>query len=220
MDFVYLCRDGENEELRYSIRSVVNNFDDAVIWVVGGKPDWYSGNFIEVPQDSDKFKNQINNLKAAISNKTILNDFVLMNDDFFILFPEDSYQYYSGLLEDKITNHMYVNGNSSYAISLITAMKVLKKRGISQPLNYDIHTPMTLNKALLAQVIDLSTSFRSVYGNLFIKDGIEIDDVKIYKREKDINFDTNFISTEDNSFNLIKDKLEEIFPSPSIYETK
>jgi hypothetical protein len=79
---------------------------------------------------------------------------------------------------------------------------------------------MTLNKALLAQVIDLSTSFRSVYGNLFIKDGIEIDDVKIYKREKDINFDTNFISTEDNSFNLIKDKLEEMFPNTSIYEIK
>jgi hypothetical protein len=220
MDFVYLCRDGENEELRYSIRSVVSNFNDVVIWVVGGKPDWYCGNFIEVPQDSDKFKNQINNLKAAIYNKTILNNFVLMNDDFFILFPEDSYKYYSGLLEDKITNHMYINGNSSYAITLITAMKLLKKKGISQPLNYDIHTPMTLNKALLAQVIDLSTSFRSVYGNLFIKDGIEIDDVKIYKREKDINFDTNFISTEDNSFDLIKDKLEEMFPNPSIYEIK
>ena len=220
MDFVYLCRDGENEELRYSIRSVVSNFNDVVIWVVGGKPDWYSGNFIEVPQNSNKFKNQINNLKAAISNKTILNDFVLMNDDFFILFPEDSYQYYSGLLENKITDHMYINGNSSYAISLITAMKVLKKKGISQPLNYDIHTPMTLNKALLAQVIDLSTSFRSVYGNLFIKDGIEINDVKVYKRERDINFDTNFISTEDNSFNLIKDKLEEMFPNPSIYEIK
>ena len=38
MNFIYICRVGENEELRYSIRSVLNSFPEANIWVIGGKP--------------------------------------------------------------------------------------------------------------------------------------------------------------------------------------
>ena len=55
MHFVYICKDGENEELRYSIRSVLKNTKDAVIWVVGGKPNWYIGNYIKVIQDQNKY---------------------------------------------------------------------------------------------------------------------------------------------------------------------
>ena len=48
MDFVYICKEGVNEELKYSIRSVVESFPESNIWVVGGKPDWYTGNYIQV----------------------------------------------------------------------------------------------------------------------------------------------------------------------------
>lgn len=218
MDYVYLCRDGENEELRYSIRSVIKNGNPDNIWVVGGKPDWYIGNFLEVPQDKGKFENQVNSLKEVCSNSDISDDFILMNDDFYILKPVEEYKYYDGLLKDKLNNHTIQYGNSSYARALRGAVKQLQRIGIQEPLNYEVHMPMALNKANLVQVLDLSLSPRSLYGNLFINDGINIKDVKIYKDSKDIDLDNSLISTEDNSFNLIKDKLGLLFPASSIFE--
>lgn len=218
MDFVYICRNGENEELRYSIRSLVKNFEDINIWVVGGKPNWYSGNFIEVLDSGNKFNN-INSCYFKILEEDKISDsFVLMNDDFFILKPEATYKYHSGFLMDKIISHSNQYGNTAYARALSGAIKELKKKGIQNPLNYDIHTPMTFQKALLAEVLDLSLAPRSMYGNLFIKDSFNIDDVKIYKNTKDINLSNNFVSTEDNSFNLIKDKLDQMFKEKTRYE--
>lgn len=218
MHFVYICRDGENEELRYSIRSVYKNFPDAKIYLFGGKPNWYLGNFILVKDTGNKFTNINNCYKEIIKNNNISNDFILMNDDFFIFSNQINYYYYSGYLKDKIIKHSETNGNSSYARALKSGVKVLKKLGVSEPLNYDIHAPITLNKAKLAQVIDLSLAPRSVYGNLFINNGINIDDVKLYKNDKINKINTDFISTEDDSFYLIEDQLKFLFPNKSILE--
>lgn len=218
MDFVYICRSGENEELRYSIRSVLKYFTDAKIWVVGGKPSWYSGNHIQVNDVGNKFQNINNCYKNIINDNNISNDFILMNDDFFLLSNINNYKYYDGLIEDKINSHSAIHGNSSYARTLRGCIQALKKQGIHNPLNYDVHTPMTLNKANLAKVVDLSLAPRSMYGNLFVNNGLEIKDVKIYKHSKDINLINDFISTEDNSFSLIKDQLELLFPDQSEFE--
>lgn len=218
MDYVYLCRDGDNEELRYSIRSVVKNGSPDNVWVVGGKPDWYVGNFIEVLQDKGKFENQVKSLKEVCKNSRISDDFILMNDDFYILKPVEEYKYFDGFLKDKINKHSSQYGNSSYCRALKGAVRQLNSMGISEPINYDVHMPMALNKANLVQVLDLSLSPRSVYGNLFINDGINIKDVKIYKDSKEINLNNSLISTEDSSFKLIKEELQNLFPQPSIYE--
>jgi hypothetical protein len=77
---------------------------------------------------------------------------------------------------------------------------------------------MALNKGNLAEVLDLSLAPRSMYGNLFISNGVNANDVKIYKHSKNIDLTKDFISTEDNSFSLIKDKLHELFPEPSRFE--
>lgn len=219
MDFVYICRSGKNEELRYSIRSVVKNFKDPSIWIVGGKPDWYSGNFIPLDDYGNKFININNCYKAIVKGKNISSDFILMNDDFFILSNKiNSFNYYDGLLKDKIFKHMCISGNSSYARALKGAVEELKKLGIEQPKNYDIHVPMTLNKAKLEQVLDLSLAPRSMYGNMFIENGINIKDVKIYAGEIYDKTNFNFTSTVGRSFLTIKPMLEDLFLKPSQYE--
>ena len=73
MDFVYICKSGDNEELRYSIRSVINSFPEAKVWLVGGKPNWYSGDFIEVDQRHHKYANAINNLQATYVGFQFIN---------------------------------------------------------------------------------------------------------------------------------------------------
>ena len=104
MQYVYVCRPGENEELRYSIRSVEANLPSGEIWVVGGKPSWYSGNYIPVDQVAGKQNDAIKNLFTIVESDKIQENFVLMNDDFFVVKPVSKIKiYHGGTLENKIT---------------------------------------------------------------------------------------------------------------------
>ena len=103
MDIVYVCRPGENEELRYSIRSISNNLKYGNLWVVGYKPSWYIGNFLPIKDIGSKFNNIKNCLEVVSESQEISEDFVFMNDDFFLLQELDELQtYHGGLLLDKI----------------------------------------------------------------------------------------------------------------------
>lgn len=220
MDFVYICKDGFNEELKYSIRSVVESFPDSNIWVVGGKPDWYVGNYIQVNQIHTKYKNAAENLKKICSSSEISKSFILMNDDFYIINKPDSFNYYyDGLLEDKIQMHMSEYGISKYARVLSEANKKLKKMGFSQPLNYDVHTPIMFEKEKLAQIINLSNAPRSMYGNIYGVGGEKITDIKIYKHTKSIYINGYFLSSEDNSFSKVSGLLQSKFKDPNSYES-
>jgi hypothetical protein len=228
MDFVYICRSGENEELRYSIRSVLNSFPEANIWVVGGRPHWYSGSYIEVKQDKNTYTNATNNLKAICDSLEISDDFILMNDDFFIVNKVDKIQYfYGGTLDEKILLYQELIGSSSYIDKLSITLHKLKKYNIEQPLDYELHVPFPMNKENLSKVLKKSDRllYRSVYGNLFNVGGLKIEDVKVYDRTGLIkkSFDyknvyTDFLSTTDTSFNTMQTFLKEKFSHKSHYE--
>jgi hypothetical protein len=220
MDYVYICRAGDNEELRYSIRSVVKYATHDNIWVIGSKPDWYIGNYIKIEDVGDKFDNITNCYKIISSIGAVSEDFVLMNDDFFILKPLGKMPiFYDGTLANKIDSHMSANGLSKYARVLIKAKKELIKNGIEEPLCYDIHVPMVFNKTMLSYMEYSNNAPRSMYGNIYKVGGINVNDVKIYKNNSSFNFEeSHFISTEDSSFNLIKDQLRILFPDKTIFE--
>lgn len=225
MDYVYICRDGDNEELRYSIRSVIKNATHDSVWVVGGKPDWYLGNFIQVDDIGNKFEN-INNCYKVISQASaISNKFVLMNDDFFILGPiGEPPIFHGGSLMAKIERYIAMGGTTKYTRVLMEAYKRLVRLGISDPMDYDIHTPMVVDKTKIESFIDLSYAPRSMYGNLNNVGGKEINDVKIYNPKRDLyeEFDISimkyFLSTEDGSFDAALPFLKQAFPEPSKYE--
>ena len=228
MDFVYICRDGENEELRYSIRSVLNSFPEAKVWLVGGKPEWYSGHCVPVEQNSNKYANALKNLKFLCEHPEISDDFVLMNDDFFIIKKINSVdQFYNGLLSDKINRFTQITGSSMYIKKLITTNKKLIDLGIKNPIDYELHTPMPMNKTGLLDVIEKYPEclWRSMYGNLYNVGGTQMDDVKIYvnkrhlARSNEITDNSIYMSTEDTSLKVMLDKmLRQMLPEPSIYE--
>lgn len=217
MNFIYICRDGENEELRYSIRSVLKFYPEARIEVFGGKPSWYSGPYTEINDFGNKFDNIKQCYKAICA--TSIDSFILMNDDFYLLKRVGSFCYYDNLLEDKIMSHTNRYGLSKYARVLMDANKQLKRMGIDQPLNYDIHTPMYFDTSLLSKIIDLSDAPRSMYGNIYSIGGENISDVKIYKDTENISISEYFLSSEDNSFIKIMGSLKNLLPEPSIYES-
>ena len=229
MDFVYICRSGDNEELRYSIRSVIHSFPDAKVWLVGGKPDWYSGNHIEINQNHHKYANAINNINAICDSEGISNEFVLMNDDFFIIKKIDKIDnFYNGLLSEKIDRYTKITGSSMYIKKLIMTKTRLVDQGIESPLDYELHVPMIMQKNKLKVIISKYPSclWRSMYGNIYSVGGSQMEDVKFYvnqkhaARSKEITEESTFLSTEDQSFGLALSRvLIKLFPEPSNYES-
>ena len=227
MDFVYICKDGDNEELRYSIRSVVKNTNYHNIWVVGGEPDWYIGNYIDVKQDKNIYANVFNNMKAICLSNNISENFVLMNDDFFIMKKiEHINNYNGGLLLDKIEKYEDLTGRTLYINKLNNTYSKLIDLGINKPLNYELHIPILINKNKLNKVLKDARfcSFRSIYGNMFLKDTESIDDVKVYSKGKletiSYKYSNNsiYLSSQDESFIQILPILNKKFNKPSIFE--
>lgn len=227
MDFVYICRSGENEELRYSIRSVINSFPDAKVWVVGGKPDWYIGSYIQVKQDQNRYSNVQNNLKAICESEYIADDFIFMNDDFFIINNISSIEVFNGgLLLNKLNEYIDLDARSMYSNMLNVTYDRLIKIGFDNPVDYELHVPFLVNKEKLKTIVNKHPRFlwRSMYGNIFNIGGKTIKDVKVYnnkkfiKRSHDLNLKSDFLSTHDESFELIINELIEKFPNKTTYE--
>jgi hypothetical protein len=229
MDFVYICKDGHNEELRYSIRSVMASFPDAKVWLVGGKPLWYVGNHISIQQKSAKYINAINNLKAICSSEDISEEFVLMNDDFYIVEKIESVEtLHGGLLIDKINLYKKITTQSGYISKLEKTFVKMTDLGIKSPLDYELHVPMIMEKNKLKIVLRHGSEFlwRSMYGNIFNIGGTEMEDVKVYtegpltaKSYEIKNKQHRYLSSTDSSFQMIYSiVLKELFKSKSIYE--
>lgn len=224
MDCVYICRPGDNEELRYSIRSVVQNLPHKDIWVIGYKPKWYIGNFISVENTTTKFENIRLALKTAAEDQRISNDFILMNDDFFIINPVKTVvPLHGGLLIDKINRYRDILGPNRYVTILENTYKFLIKSKIENPLDYDIHTPMPMNKNNVLKIINRKHFPRSLYGNIFNIGGELIKDVKVYPKDnlmwQEIDINSSYLSAQDDSFDIIyNEKLKQMFNKPSKYE--
>ena len=236
MDVVWICRTGPNEELRYSIRSVAANMPHENIVVVGGKPDWYTGKFIEVNTFTDsghpsrnKYENAKNNIRQVVDNDSISKDFVLMNDDFYVMKPVDQLQYYhGGLLADKIKTHQTFAPGAEYTGVLTRTAQILDAVGIKDPLDYALHIPMMFNRQKLGEVLKQPiASIRTLYGNMYSVGGRQMGDVKVHpKRNQHApepfdykNEDFIFLSTADSTFPAVKrNLLDLVFSKPSKYE--
>jgi hypothetical protein len=227
LDLVYICGPGDNEELRYSIRSAVKNLKFDNLWVVGGRPNWYLGNYIEVAQNKSKYANARNNLRAICNSSKISNSFILMNDDFYITNKVDNVPYmHGGLLADKIKKYENLTGNTRYVLMLKRTLLSLSRRFKKDILDYELHVPMVMEKEKLLTIIDLPDLWRSRYGNTFDVEGIEMDDVKVYssgafvKKSYDINnLKYDYLSSNNDSFEMIRDKILNVnFADKVVYE--
>jgi hypothetical protein len=231
VDIVWVCRTGPNEELRYSIRSVAKNMPHENIVVVGGKPDWYTGKFIPVDSGSstNKYENTKNNIRHIVESPDISDDFVLMNDDFYVLKPIDQVPYYhNGLLADKIAEFVRFTTWSTYTDVLSRTMSVLNNLGIEDPLDYTLHIPMMFNKQKLADILPHPiASIRTLYGNIYKVGGRKMSDVKVHPKNHQyapksfdyMNEDSIFLSTADRTFDRVKKNLlGPMFIEPSKYE--
>jgi hypothetical protein len=230
MDFVYICREGNNQELRYSLRSVFQNSPVNSVWVVGGKPDWYGGNYIHVPQNGEKYSNAKANLRAIIDSDKIPDKFILMNDDFYIMNPVERIPvYHGGSLENKAKEYLNYRSTSKHAKILMETVELLKNNGVPNPLDYSLHIPMTIHKNNFEFAINMGGAIRSVYGNMNRIGGTQlpVHDVKVHLKNiifpesfnyKENEYDIPFLSSSDQSFRLLYRTVLKTLSNPSPWE--
>lgn len=228
MDIVYLVKEGaRNPELIYSVRSVCKNLPHRKIWFIGGCPEgilpdvYYPFNRIS----NVKTRNTAKMYELICKIEEISDDFMLFNDDFFIMEPtKELPPRYWRTLEEKVEQmKMKYGGSTRWTALLKIASDELIYRQFTD-YDFELHVPMVFNKRKLAEVIKKFPGIpckRSLYGNFYklYESGEEKPDGKIHDWNIDV-FNMDIISTDDESFKngAIGRRIREAFPKPSKYE--
>ena len=232
MDILYTLKCGSNcDELTYSLRTL-RNIPHERVFIVGDCPDNIrKDKVVHIPtvQTGTKWKNSMHNFRTACTDNRLSEDFILMNDDFFILRPitEKDLLVRWGTMQAVHDLYFKKHGKeTNWMRGMRETAELLKKRGISDPVCYDLHTPMILNKRKFLQLFELDgvkdidvLHARSLYGNLYGVGGTYMDDVK-YLAEGDFDpkkYD-KFVSCSNVGFLKMKDFLAGKFNTKSEYE--
>ncbi len=227
LDVCYICRTGQNPELIYSLRSIEKNLPHHKLWIIGSKPDGIEPDgFIETKQNKiGKWLNANDNIRALCECDSITPNFILMNDDFFIMKKTDDLQpFIRGTLQEHILTieGAYREQINAYTLRLRSALRVLEREGI--PTNsYEMHIPMILNRKKLLEIMNKypnAGAVRSIYGNLYYKNPKLRKDVKIYKSGTQPDEEADFLSSDEAWFSgePIQRLLAKRFPNRSRWE--
>lgn len=203
-DIVYPYKESASRELEFSLKSLKNVEYDRVFIVTD---DVVLGENVPNVHLIKPLKNgwaRYSPYNDVINKLLTICDYadeiVLMNDDIFIMAPDDMLTKNRGLLVD----HLNVRKYDTYARALQNTRNLLSEGGYDE-LDYELHTPMRMNTALLRIAItellpklqsSRSIMIRSYYGNRFAVESDYAEDVKNAANYKDLNV----ISTNEMTF--------------------
>lgn len=229
-DVVYLVRYGEaNDELRYSLRSVAANLPHSRVWMVGAKPSWVQGvGFVAGNKTGEYRANVWDNIRRMSLCDRMSDEVVLFNDDFYVTTPVAEVPiHYWGLLAEHAKRISSPVPNDWYTRSLEATLRLLRERGVTNPLSYELHVPFVVDRERMAELVGSSQiprnppQLRSLYGNLCAIGGTAFRDVK-----RDVSKDRRpkvprpFYSTDDLYFPHVRPLLDELFPDLCRYESR
>lgn len=228
MDVVYIVGPGEqNEELRYSLRSLRNLPHDAV-WIAGYTPKWVTGvGRIPTAQKGHKFANALANITAACTHPEVSEEFVYFNDDFYVIAPIDQVPIlHRGPIAPLLDKRRLRKSGPSYNGGRADTFRLLHRLGHPEPIAYEpIHTPCRFEKSKLLEVLELgkdvpALQYRTVYGNHFGIGGSVHANVKVSDTAKGFPKGSAFVSTNERSFERgeVGRLIRSMFPDPSPYE--
>lgn len=238
-DIIYICRPGDdNEELRYSLRSL-RNLPHGRVWIAGYKPSWVSDEvgFVDSGQKPartvlEKYRNSRRNFTAAAEDDRIADDVVLFNDDFFVTAPIPYVPaLHYGTLEDFLSffrRHQRVT--STYMLGEQLTCEWVQSQGFPVPLSYALHVPMPSTRRDMRRVLRklpftgasgrVPLHFRTALGNLSRLGGEKTPDVKLMRWQLSLpGLPEPFVSSSDRTWALgLGNRLKDLFPDPGPYE--
>ena len=225
IDIVIPVRPGDlNPELQYMLRTLEVNYPQhGNIWVVGYQPRWLTNvNFIP----GNGFRGNRNvymNVLAAAEHPDVPDEFIVTNDDIMITTPLECIDvHHHGSLTAQCAG-VRRNPKTWWHRSLLLTLDTLRKAGYPDPISYEVHTPLPVAKAGMAEVLrrfvdvapDTPPQWRTLYGVVNDIGGTQLADPKARKRGP---IKTPYHSTEDSSFRYFRGYFHNHYPTPSRYE--
>lgn len=208
----YVHTPDSGQELRYMLRSLKNvtNWNGEAI-VIGDREPWFTDKIqhIKVKRIFGKpYYDQVNKFLFALDE--LPSQFIATNDDIFVTEPTEIKAYHKGILDGE--------GRSYHARTKAATKQLLNSRSIDQPLDFECHTPMLVDRFALGEIIKLIITqpnknmlqWRSLYGNIHSVESELIEDkkTKTPKLPKGSIISTACYTSE----------LDKMFPEKSIYE--
>lgn len=192
------------------MRSVEKNMPHKRVWIFGGcPPNIVPDVRIRVEQQGKTKWDRVRNMfKMACENKELTDNFILFNDDFFIMQPTDRIDpMYRGTLEEYATiiEKNFWNRQTSYTKILRECDAELERLGTTR-FAYELHIPFIFNKERVLQIIrDYPNQHctRTFYGNLYNIEGEKRSDVKVFNDRPAFDYkESQFLSTDDSVVNI------------------
>lgn len=192
-------------ELKYSIRSICSVYTVTRVILVGGKPDWYTGEHIPF-KDYGPIRKEENIFHKVRATGV---DGMFCNDDHYLLAQLELH--HKGSMH---ANYLVKKKNSSYARTLKNTLSVL-----GEDVNdYDTHCPMFVTAEGLSKLQDnwpqWGFGFKTMYCYTNNLTGCYYPDAK-YQVIPDV-IDRPYFSIQDGCANI--NKLEVLFTKKSIFE--
>ena len=222
-------RAGDNEELRFALRSWQTNLilsSPLELLVVGDKPDWL---------EPDHFMpgNRYKSMPLAVFDNVLIGasaalrlghrEVIYMNDDFFCLDPTGA------VLPVKrdctLAEHVKMFGASEHwwPASLRLTASWLDEEGFPHPDSFEVHRPLLASPGAMCEALDrwvwndnTVPQWRTVYGTLAKVDAYPARDAKLSTSQRGIG--TPWISTSDQSWRRFGGAISKRFRKPSRWE--
>lgn len=227
-DIVYYFQGENSEELKYSIRSVEENLSFNRIFLIGDKPKWFKETKRSIYIESKNLNIQayglgsvpILHLRKLLNSNKMPDNFLLFNDDFFIMKKIRNWKDYYRNEDDYRKKAL---NNKIYHKKTLNSLNYTKEKKA-----YNLHIPIRIEKEKFSSLLELwntfedkDIDFRTLYGNMFINSSESLNDCKISLVNVEMNLDNFvFISTSDESFKNgnVGKYIKEKFVRPSFLE--
>lgn len=230
MDAVYVCRSGQNFELRFSLRSLAANVPHDQVHVIGGWPPWVESRAVRTwarPIARTKYATTTAHLRFACEQLEISDPFMLWNDDFYALQPVGGPPAaHRGELPAVLERYRSLTGR--WAEGLRATAAALTPLLPGQTLySYELHAPLLVHKQTMLNALDVCRTIqttaphkRTVYGNLARLGGERMRDPKVAAGTPG-SLETVWLSSEDAGFSSgVAPRLKQLFPDPCRYEIR
>lgn len=226
MDVVYPNRDGENLELRYSLRTL-ENVDHDRVWVFGGAPAWLNLETVvhhKRMQGGSPYSSTRGHITAACNTPEVSDPFMLWNDDFYAMQPVGIMPVYhrgslNALLEENAKSKTpWAKGLRETAVLLGDAMETTVR-------SYDLHMPLVIHKTEMLEALRWAKKaridavhLRTLYGVVADLGGVECSDPKMMRRTDPFPRGPWLSSSNDTFRSAVEPVLRYLFPDKSQYE--
>lgn len=220
-DIVLYVRSGENEELRYAIRTWCENLEFGRLCASGGPfPRWFHPDIAhENRSQYGLMKQCYYNLLAALSDDQLTDEVLVMMDDIFIInrVGEWKINHNRGTLLDQYNR---MKKKTGYADLLLSTHEEL-----GGGLSFEEHAPFRCDRRKLLKLLqDYGPQkmplllWRSMYGNTYKAPTEYKKDIKLAERTSPMPH-TSIISTNERSWaGTAGIVLRDWYPTPSKYE--